>query len=119
MDLDSIIKAFLSSPGVNPSKITPEWVKNHYRWIVWKLATYERRFPLECYSKLHPNEVLLQLKFRYDSEVDGLSRSSLKKIYEKDDVPNKCLTLCVANIIQHDENKVFLELTDGWYSIGM
>ena len=82
------------------------------------MAAYERRFPDKFSGTLHPNEVLLQLKFRYDQEIDGESRSALKKIYEKDDVANKCLVLCVANIIHHDMDKVFMELTDGCYSIG-
>jgi breast cancer 2 susceptibility protein len=52
-----------------------------------------------------------------DTLIQGQSRSSLKKIYEKDESPSKCLILCVANVVI-GEVKVFLELTDGWYSIG-
>ena len=44
----------------------------------------------------------------------------MKRIYEKDDIPNKCgLVLCVANqILSMVNDEVFFELTDGWYSIG-
>lgn len=38
---------------------------NHYRWIVWKLAAYERRFPRACARRaLTREEVLRQLKAR-------------------------------------------------------
>ena len=45
-------------------------------------------------------------------------RSALRKIYEKDDVPSKCLILVVADIKQMDKSSIYLELSDGWYSIG-
>lgn len=32
----------LLSRGCNPKFATLEWVKNHYRWVVWKLACMER-----------------------------------------------------------------------------
>ena len=117
IDLENIIVAFQASPGVDPKKANTDWIKNHYRWIVWKLAMYERRFPAELNGALTPNQVLLQLKFRYDFEINRGIRSALRKIYEKDDFANKTMILCIANIIQLDEDKVFMELTDGWYSI--
>jgi hypothetical protein len=36
IDLEAITHAFRNSPGVNGSKVTEDWVKNHYRWIIWK-----------------------------------------------------------------------------------
>ena len=117
IDLENIVVAFQASPGVDPKKATTDWIKNHYRWIVWKLAMYERRFPAEYVGALTPDQVLLQLKFRYDFEINRGIRSALRKIYEKDDFANKTMILCIANIIQQDEDKVFMELTDGWYSI--
>lgn len=117
IDFDALSSAFLSSPGVNPGRVSAEWVKNHYRWIVWKLASLERRFPIHFSGILHPHEVLQQLKYRYDLEIDGESRSALKKVYEKDDIPRKCLVLAVANICIQDP-VIFIELTDGWYSVG-
>ena len=40
-----MFRAFLSSPGVDPKLISEEWIANHYKWIVWKLASYERSYP--------------------------------------------------------------------------
>ena len=57
IDLEAIISAFRNSPGVNKSKIKEDWIKNHYRWIVWKLASLERRFPNKFAGLLHPNTV--------------------------------------------------------------
>ena len=31
--------------GVDPKLISHDWVYNHYRWIVWKLAAMEVAFP--------------------------------------------------------------------------
>ena len=117
-DRDAIVAAFMTSPGVSRSKVSLDWVRNHYRWIVWKLASYERRFPDKFKGVFHPEQVLWQLKYRYDMEIEGETRTCLRKIYEKDDIAGKAMVLCVANIVQLDQEKVFLELTDGWYSIG-
>jgi len=42
------------------------WVLNHYKWIVWKLACYERYYPTRCAGKfLTVSNVLEELKYRY------------------------------------------------------
>jgi hypothetical protein len=30
--------------GADPEQATAAWVANHYKWIVWKLAAYDRKF---------------------------------------------------------------------------
>ncbi|XP_033116195.1 breast cancer type 2 susceptibility protein homolog isoform X2 [Anneissia japonica] len=124
--------ALMDTPGVDPRFVTPEWVYNHYRWIVWKLASMERSYPMQFGGRsLTPESTLLQLKYRYDREVDESQRSSIKRITERDDTPSKTLVLCVA--AAHDSTQqsnqsssqekltqlqtTTLELTDGWYSI--
>lgn len=97
---------------------------NHYRWIVWKQASMERSFPEQLGSLcLTPEQVLLQLKyryipefellyiiceilktecfqpFRYDIEVDQSRRPALRKIMEKDDTAAKTLILCVCGVV--------------------
>lgn len=42
------------------------WVTNHYKWIVWKLACYERYYPASSAGKfLTVTNVLEELKYRY------------------------------------------------------
>nr|CAD7433930.1 unnamed protein product [Timema monikensis] len=96
-----VTRAFLASPGVDPSLSSTTWVHNHYRWIVWKLAATERSFPLIfAHRCLSPNNVMLQLKYRYDREIDRSQRPALRKILEKDDTAAKRLVLCVARVVK-------------------
>uniref|UniRef100_A0A8C3R207 BRCA2 DNA repair associated n=1 Tax=Cyanoderma ruficeps TaxID=181631 RepID=A0A8C3R207_9PASS len=126
-------RALCDTPGVDPNLITEAWVYNHYRWIVWKLAAMEVSFPHEFANRcLTPEMVLLQLKYRYDLEVDKSKRSAIKKIMERDDAAGKTLVLCVSKIIslntavspsssnKNVESKkaaALIEVTDGWYGI--
>ncbi|NXO26037.1 BRCA2 protein, partial [Cisticola juncidis] len=126
-------RALCDTPGVDPNLITEAWVYNHYRWIVWKLAAMEVSFPHEFANRcLTPEVVLLQLKYRYDLEVDKSKRSAIKKIMERDDAAGKTLVLCISKIIslntvvsptsssKNTESKkaaALIEVTDGWYGI--
>ncbi|NWV77775.1 BRCA2 protein, partial [Dasyornis broadbenti] len=126
-------RALCDTPGVDPNLITEAWVYNHYRWIVWKLAAMEVSFPHEFANRcLTPETVLLQLKYRYDLEVDKSKRSAIKKIVERDDAAGKTLVLCISKIISlntivspSSNNKnleskkatAIIEVTDGWYGI--
>ena len=66
MTVLSLHRALCDTPGVDPKLISEEWVYNHYRWIVWKQAAMERSFPETMGSLcLTPEQVLLQLKYRY------------------------------------------------------
>ncbi|XP_058042608.1 breast cancer type 2 susceptibility protein isoform X2 [Ahaetulla prasina] len=123
------------TPGVDPNLISKAWVYNHYKWIVWKLAAMEVAFPQAFASKcLTPEGVLLQLKYRYDIEVDKSQRSAIKRITERDDVAGKTIILCISKIISFstnipptadgksttEDNKkevAIIEVTDGWYGI--
>ena len=39
------VSAFLSTPGVDGQLVNEQWISNHYRWLVWKLAAMEVAFP--------------------------------------------------------------------------
>ncbi|ELT89335.1 hypothetical protein CAPTEDRAFT_50667, partial [Capitella teleta] len=56
--------ALFDMPGVQPSLVSRDWVYNHYKWIVWKLASYEVSYP-QSHAKqcLTPENVLAQLKY--------------------------------------------------------
>lgn len=107
-----------------------EWVANHYKWIVWKLASYERCYSTKFMRKfLTISNVLDELKYRYEREVNHGQRSAIKRILEGDASPSSTLVLCVSAI--HSDSEIEtpstngagnssiarLELTDGWYSI--
>ncbi|XP_043928772.1 breast cancer type 2 susceptibility protein homolog [Protopterus annectens] len=139
-------RALCDTPGVDPALISEAWVYNHYRWIVWKLAAMEVSFPQEFGSRcLTPERVLLQLKYRYDVEIDHSLRSAIRKIMERDDTAAKTVVLCVSRIVsvvpkssdstsilesttavktdskalltKKDCSLAVVEVTDGWYSI--
>ncbi|XP_043333395.1 breast cancer type 2 susceptibility protein isoform X2 [Cervus canadensis] len=131
---EEFYRALCDTPGVDPKLISRVWVYNHYRWIIWKLAAMEFAFPKEFANRcLNPERVLLQLKYRYDVEIDRSKRSAIKKIMERDDTAAKTLVLCVSEIISLstdisessssktssvDTTKVtIVQLTDGWYAI--
>ncbi|KYN09321.1 Breast cancer type 2 susceptibility protein like protein [Trachymyrmex cornetzi] len=125
------LRAFLASPGVDPNLVPARWVENHYRWIVWKLASMDRmKFgSVKLPRALTPSYVMAQLKYRYDREIDRSQRPAIRRILEKDNVPSKRMTLCVSSIIENNNvsmeigksprigvPKWKIELTDGWYS---
>jgi breast cancer 2 susceptibility protein len=113
--LGELKAAFLCQPGVSPELVPNRWLENAYKWIVVKLAA------LELWSTsrggtlthcLNPETVLLQLKYRYDREIDLVQRPAIRKILEKDDSPAKPMVLFVAQVFDMD-----IELSDGWYGI--
>ncbi|XP_048836639.1 breast cancer type 2 susceptibility protein isoform X3 [Brienomyrus brachyistius] len=132
---EEFYRALCDTPGVDPKLISESWVYNHYRWVVWKLACMERSFPRVMGSLcLTPQQVLLQLKYRYDLEIDQSRRSALRKIMERDDTPAKTMVLCICGIVstgsdrterkttQGADSKVdsttgLIWVTDGWYCI--
>ncbi|XP_014484195.1 PREDICTED: breast cancer type 2 susceptibility protein homolog isoform X2 [Dinoponera quadriceps] len=129
------LRAFLASPGVEPNLVPARWIENHYRWIVWKLASMDRmKFgSAELPRALTPSHVMAQLKYRYDREIDRSQRPAIRRILEKDDVASKRMILCVSSIVENNTvatpamemgksprigvPKWRIELTDGWYSI--
>ena len=92
-------EAFRTMQCVDEKLISYEWFVNHYKQLVWKLASmevcYPRLFGGRC---LTPDWLMLQLKYRYDREIDQAERSALHKICESDDVPSKRMVLCVSKI---------------------
>ncbi|KAF8663008.1 hypothetical protein HU200_055596 [Digitaria exilis] len=133
--------------GASLSYATKEWVSNHYKWIVWKLASLERCYPTRAAGKfLTVDNVFEELKYRYDREVNHGHRSAIKKILEGNASPSLMMVLCISaiyscpdqsdnnlevdkvdNIEDSNANKSLsatnrnmsakIELTDGWYSL--
>ncbi|KAI0652483.1 hypothetical protein C8Q79DRAFT_102638 [Trametes meyenii] len=111
---------------------TQAWVTNHYGLILWKLAgmvcleperEQGRKTKRWCWS-----EVIRQLLYRYERELNGGSRPALRLI-STEDAPAACpMVLCVSSIVicgppKEDEAGLSydphpqLEVTDGWYRL--
>lgn len=110
--------AFNNASGVDVRLIPSNWFENHFKFIIIKLAAMER-YPVNYnagHQILTPENLLLQIKYRYDREIDMVHRSALRKILEKDDIASKRLVLFISNIhrslIDYE-----VELSDGWYSV--
>ncbi|KAI0368834.1 hypothetical protein BV20DRAFT_968597 [Pilatotrama ljubarskyi] len=114
--------------------VTQEWVTNHYGLILWKLAGL---VCLEPDRELNPKtkrwcwpEVIKQLLYRYERELNGGSRPALRLVCTED-APATCpMILCVSNIVIRGpgspgvdrngrplETVPELEVTDGWYRL--
>ncbi|KAF3962282.1 hypothetical protein CMV_013187 [Castanea mollissima] len=95
----------LVQSGASLQYASKEWVINHYKWIVWKLACYERCYPEIAAGKfLTVSNVLEELKYRYEREVNHGHYSAIKRILE-------------GVIGAENSNVTKVELTDGWYAI--
>lgn len=116
--IDEIKYSFLASPGVDPKLVSDRWVENVFKMLVLKFSWLENSFQVfEQFDLLKPENLLLQMKYRYDREIDRHQRSALKKIVELDDVPCRRMVLKVVDVIDVAGTGYELELTDGWYSI--
>ncbi|XP_060808938.1 breast cancer type 2 susceptibility protein homolog [Amyelois transitella] len=117
---DDLKHHFLKS--VNKTLVPDGWFENHVKLILWKLLSYEVKFPRSMYGVCTAKNVLAQLKYRYFKELYNAERPALRKILERDDVASKTLVLCVRDIYndgaeKSDTNQTELLLTDGWYNI--
>ena len=154
MDSDGVLKQLgademfevLLSEGASRKVLTRPWLANHYRWIIWKLASVERSFPQEfANAYLTPERTLAQLKYRYERELNCAQRPPLRKILEHDAPAGVHLVLMVSAIRhdgmanqamrvtgdhgpqnfdeEEDANRVvkgplaILEVSDGWYGV--
>ena len=92
-------EAFRALSCVDEKLISYKWFVNHYRQLVWKLASMEVCYPHLFGGRcLTPDWLMLQLKYRYDREIDQAERSALHKICENDDVPSRRMVLCVSQV---------------------
>ncbi|KAJ3414292.1 Breast cancer 2, early onset [Chytridiales sp. JEL 0842] len=117
-------RADLLEAGASEKHVGLNWVENHYRLVVWKLAGLVRSFPDLYQTHWSRKTVLAQLLYRYVCERERGQRSVLQKISEGDLPAEYYMTLCVCSITFHEERKgdnhvrvCQLELTDGWYSL--
>lgn len=98
--VNEIKKLFLDA--VNEKLVPDGWLENHIRLIIWKLLSYEIKYPTVMKNVCSVKNIMDQLKYRYDRELYNVQRPILRKILEKDDVPSKTMVLCVAAIYVED-----------------
>ncbi|WWC92784.1 uncharacterized protein L201_007743 [Kwoniella dendrophila CBS 6074] len=100
--------------------VKEKWVENHWKQILWKIAGQIQAKPDLFQEKWNWDEVIRQLKYRYEREYGCADRSIIKRIQEHDSSPSLPMVLVISAIhyIQAEKDrKCFLELTDGWYRI--
>ncbi|BBH02574.1 Protein BREAST CANCER SUSCEPTIBILITY 2 homolog A [Prunus dulcis] len=120
----------LACSGALMQYTSREWVTNHYKWVVWKLACYERCHLAKSFGNfLTVSNVLEELKYRYEREVNHGHRSAIKRILEGDASPSSMVVLCISAIRSNcdpnmetssraeNSGAAKVELTDGWYSV--
>ncbi|OAO95822.1 BRCA2B [Arabidopsis thaliana] len=120
----------LAESGASLQHASRKWVTNHYRWIVWKLACYDIYYPAKCRGNfLTITNVLEELKYRYEREVNHGHCSAIKRILSGDAPASSMMVLCISAINPRTDNgsqeahcsdncsNVKVELTDGWYSM--
>lgn len=116
--IEEIQLSFLASPGVDPTLASEKWIENAFKMILLKLVSLENSFEkFNCFELVSPDNVLLQMKYRYDREIDRNHRSAIKNIVELNDVPCRRMVLKVVDVYRLPVIGVGLELSDGWYSI--
>ncbi|XP_068635354.1 protein BREAST CANCER SUSCEPTIBILITY 2 homolog A-like [Aristolochia californica] len=134
----------LAQSGASLQIVTKGWLTNHFKWIIWKLASLEQGYPCKASGKfLTVSNVLEELKYRYEREVNHGHKSALKRILEGDTSPGCMVVLCISAIhsfpdkvcekvdglfsphgekldVSHgseNSHPAKIELTDGWYSV--
>lgn len=53
-----------------------------------------------CYRLLTAKNVIHQLLYRYDREIEKCQRSALRKVLEKDESAVKRMVLCVSKVVK-------------------
>ncbi|PWN34330.1 uncharacterized protein FA14DRAFT_174026 [Meira miltonrushii] len=117
LDISAARKELAEAAGCSVDKIPYTWVKNHWSLILWKLAALAHRSE-EYEQRFSWNEVISQLRYRYEREVNRAHRSAIKRIQEHDSPSGLPMILCVYDASHGaDEDEPHLILTDGWYRI--
>jgi len=120
------VRQALVDNGCDSNKLKDAWIRNHTRWIIWKLASYERSFSTFLGGNYLTYHMLIhKLSSRFRKEIIEGVRPAIRKIMNRDIAPNKMMILVVCRIIPSPKSKgdatpqplKILELSDGWYSM--
>lgn len=114
------IRAYLLLMEANADVVVDEWVRNHYKWVVWKLALIDlytlTPMRADVDSVLHYERVKDAIYDRYKIEYLEGKSSFLKKVFQRD-IPSILPCILKVASIHQMQSTCRMELTDGWYSI--
>ncbi|KAH7886062.1 hypothetical protein F5I97DRAFT_1877368 [Phlebopus sp. FC_14] len=113
------------------SLATKDWVENHWPMVLWKLAGMVALDPMTERDSARKRwcwpEVIRQLLYRYQRDLNSSSRPPLRLITTRDARAESPMVLCVSDITwsvgELNENNLpvtpypELEVTDGWYRL--
>ena len=120
-NMNELVDVFLQLAEVRNTSISKQWVENQFVWIVWKLASLERRYPQKYHMQLNATSVLQALGKRFTREWSKGQRSCLRRIVEQDDPAGALIVLCVADTGDAsacaNAGTAIITVTDGWYSV--
>jgi hypothetical protein len=103
--------ALLLSSGASAEHVTLGWLENHWRMVVWKLASHDRvrlrsagiqvltANVLPPSRDLTPQAILTQLQYRCTQEAAEGRRSVLVKICQQDKSPQGPMVLTVSGLL--------------------
>ncbi|PWN51143.1 hypothetical protein IE53DRAFT_314445 [Violaceomyces palustris] len=110
-----------------------KWVNCHWDLILWKLASLCLNKPEEARVRFSWPELIRQMKYRYEREINLAQRSCIKRIQEHDSSASSPMVLCVYKVLWDRDDALergkgtgereggvaanMMELTDGWYRI--
>jgi hypothetical protein len=103
--------------------VSEAWIHNHYVQIVWKLASY---LPLAgslkdaevSLPRPTVDEVVRQLRYRCEREVNQSERSVLKRACERDGPANCRMVVFVSRLdLKSDGGLLAKNVSDGWYTV--
>ncbi|KAK0549094.1 hypothetical protein OC846_004205 [Tilletia horrida] len=126
--------------AISEECLSLRWVQNHWGLVLWKLAAYVRHKPERVFELWSWSEVMRQLRYRYEREVNHAARSALKRIQEHDASSSGPMVLVVRGIMDGaphwtqaiddgsnlndaarggsgESAPYTLELSDGWYRV--
>nr|CDS15766.1 breast cancer type 2 susceptibility protein [Echinococcus granulosus] len=130
-----VVRAFVCSPGVTSGLVSRRWITHHYSQISWRFGCVALMHYRNLVDNVFPHlslpdptiqrtdgrlllhTLLLELKYRYDRELEAVERPPVRKIIERDDTPAKRIVLCVSHLEKLPNHRYRGRLTDGWYHI--
>lgn len=114
-------EALAALHALGAARATLRWVQNHWALVLWKLAAYVATDAQRGATWWTWDNVLAQLRYRYEREMHEKKHSAVKQIQEQSASASRPLVLCVQQVLRFDDtdedSAIMLQLTDGWYRI--